>query len=158
MELLGAQQTHPGGTTFDQIVDEDGTVLLCLHYWGPTGASGKHGWQTLLTPGPSDYNGLLLWFVLMTSRTRGHAPSSWEQQSKRSRILTTELVSRPLLFEIPMDITLQSMSRGRRDPPNQGMEPTAKIVTPLAYERVAPFLTAAHPRRYVLRDSPLGLD
>lgn len=64
MDLLGAQQTHPGGSQFDQIVDEVGTVLVCLHYWGPTGASGSHAWPTLLTPGPLDQNGLLLWFVV----------------------------------------------------------------------------------------------
>jgi hypothetical protein len=64
MNLLGAQQTHPGSTTFDQIVDEDGTVLLCLHYWGPSGANGKHEWPTLLNPGEFDPNGILLWFVV----------------------------------------------------------------------------------------------
>ena len=65
MNLLGAQQTHPGGTAFDQIVDEDGTVLICLHHWGPSGASGNHKWPTLLSPsGAADRNGLLLWFVV----------------------------------------------------------------------------------------------
>jgi len=64
MALLGARQTHAGGTTFDQITDDDGTVLLCLHYWGPTGASGNHVWATLQNPGASDENGLLLWFVV----------------------------------------------------------------------------------------------
>lgn len=64
MNLLGVRQTHPGGTMFDQIVDEDGTVLLCLHHWGPTGASGTHQWPTLLNRGTSDENGLLLWFVV----------------------------------------------------------------------------------------------
>ena len=64
MTLLRARQTHPGGTTFDQIVDEDGTVLLCLHHWGPTGATGTHQWATLLKPRASDENGLLLWFVV----------------------------------------------------------------------------------------------
>lgn len=64
MALLGAGQTHPGGAVFDQIVDEDGTVLLCLHHWGPSGPGGDHVWPTLLTPGPSDQNGLLLWFVV----------------------------------------------------------------------------------------------
>jgi len=28
IDLHGAKQTHPGGTQFDQIVDEDGTILL----------------------------------------------------------------------------------------------------------------------------------
>ena len=64
MRLLDSEQTHPEGTQFDQIVDDDGTVLVCLHYWGPTGASGKHEWPTLASPGSSDHNGLLLWFVV----------------------------------------------------------------------------------------------
>lgn len=64
MNLLSAQHTHPGGTKFDQIVDDDGTVLVCLHYWGPTGPKGDHEWATLMRPGPSDHNGLLLWFVV----------------------------------------------------------------------------------------------
>lgn len=64
INLLGATQTHPGGTQFDQIADEDGTVLICLHHWGPTGASGRHEWPTLMSPGESDANGLLLWFVV----------------------------------------------------------------------------------------------
>ena len=37
-----------------------------------------------------------------------------------------------------MGITLQSMSRGLWDPPNQGMEPTAEIVTPFAFAKRAP--------------------
>ncbi|MGD8818322.1 MAG: VOC family protein [Acidobacteriota bacterium] len=64
MTLLGAGQTHPGRSEFDQIIDDDGTVLVCLHHWGPTGAKGDHQWPTLLTPGPADHNGLLLWFVV----------------------------------------------------------------------------------------------
>ena len=65
MHLLGGTQTHPGGAVFDQIVDEDGTVLLCLHRWGPSGPKGDHYWSTLLSQsGEADRNGLLLWFVL----------------------------------------------------------------------------------------------
>jgi len=64
MTLLGARQTHPGKAEFDQIIDDNGAVLVCLHHWGPTGAKGDHEWPTLLTPGPSDHNGLLLWFVV----------------------------------------------------------------------------------------------
>lgn len=63
--LLCADQTHPGSSVFDQIVDSDGTVLLCLHCWGPSGPKGDHHWATLATPsGESDRNGLLLWFVV----------------------------------------------------------------------------------------------
>lgn len=85
MDLLGARQTHAGGTTFDQIVDEDGTVLLCLHYWGPTGASGEHEWSTLLTPGPSDSNGLLLWFVV----------DDFDEAWERAQGLGTEIEEEP---------------------------------------------------------------
>ena len=31
--LLNANNNHPGATVFDQILDTDGTVLLCLHHW-----------------------------------------------------------------------------------------------------------------------------
>jgi hypothetical protein len=65
MRLLGGAQTHPGGTVFDQIIDEDGTVLLCLHCWGPSGPSGGHHWPTLaVSSGDANRNGLLLWFVV----------------------------------------------------------------------------------------------
>jgi hypothetical protein len=40
-ELLNARNNHPGGTSFDQLLDQDGTILLCLHWWGPTGLKGS---------------------------------------------------------------------------------------------------------------------
>ena len=55
--LLGQPATRPGHAYFGQIVDADGTVLLCLHEWGahdhPSLASPHEA-----TPG----NGLLLFF------------------------------------------------------------------------------------------------
>lgn len=55
--LLGKPRTSPAHTYFGQIVDSDGTVLLCLHEWGehdhPSLTSSDHA-----TPG----NGLLLFF------------------------------------------------------------------------------------------------
>jgi catechol 2,3-dioxygenase-like lactoylglutathione lyase family enzyme len=55
--LFGQQQSMPAHDYFGQIIDEDGTVLLCLHKWGdhehPTLISPERG-----TPG----NGLLLFF------------------------------------------------------------------------------------------------
>jgi catechol 2,3-dioxygenase-like lactoylglutathione lyase family enzyme len=54
---LGRPETSPAHDYFGQIVDSDGTVLLCLHEWGahdhPTLTSPDHA-----TPG----NGLLLFF------------------------------------------------------------------------------------------------
>lgn len=55
--LFGQPATHPVHDHFGQIVDDDGTVLLCLHEWGahehPSLMSADRG-----TPG----NGLLLFF------------------------------------------------------------------------------------------------
>ncbi|HKT31748.1 MAG TPA: VOC family protein [Gammaproteobacteria bacterium] len=55
--LLGIPETLPAHNYFGQILDSDGTVLLCLHEWGahehPTLTSPDHA-----TPG----NGLLLFF------------------------------------------------------------------------------------------------
>ena len=55
--LFGQLTTLPAHDYFGQILDSDGTVLLCLHKWGahehPSLMSPDHG-----TPG----NGLLLFF------------------------------------------------------------------------------------------------
>ena len=55
--LLDLPETAPAHVDFGQIVDSDGTVLLCLHAWGaeehPTLTSPNE-----VTPG----NGLLLFF------------------------------------------------------------------------------------------------
>ncbi len=65
MKLLDVQQNHPGATVFDQILDEDGTILLCLHRWGPSGPRGDHEWRSLADPAKGQAgNGLLLWFVV----------------------------------------------------------------------------------------------
>jgi catechol 2,3-dioxygenase-like lactoylglutathione lyase family enzyme len=63
--LLDARANHPGATVFNQILDGDGTVLLCLHHWGPSGPRGDHHWPTLADPGEGRAgNGLLMWFVV----------------------------------------------------------------------------------------------
>ena len=55
--LFGQKATRPAHSYFGQLVDTDGTVLLCLHEWGvedhPPLTSPENG-----TPG----NGLLLFF------------------------------------------------------------------------------------------------
>ena len=63
--LLNAANNHPGATVFDQIVDKDGAVLLCLHHWGPSGLRGDHNYPSLSNPEPGNPGkGLLLWFVV----------------------------------------------------------------------------------------------
>jgi catechol 2,3-dioxygenase-like lactoylglutathione lyase family enzyme len=55
--LFGQPETAPAHEYFGQLLDSDGTVLLCLHEWGahdhPSLTSSDHA-----TPG----NGLLLFF------------------------------------------------------------------------------------------------
>ena len=63
--LLDAANSHPGHTIFDQIVDKDGTVLLCFHHWGPSGLRGDHSYPSLSNPQEcTPGKGLLLWFVV----------------------------------------------------------------------------------------------
>ena len=55
--LLGLPQTAPAHDDFGQIVDSDGTVLLCLHAWG------AHEHPSLMSPhSAKPGNGLLLFF------------------------------------------------------------------------------------------------
>ena len=55
--LFGQAETSPGHDHFGQILDSDGTVLLCLHSWG------AHEHPTLMSPdAATPGNGLLLFF------------------------------------------------------------------------------------------------
>ena len=55
--LLGLPATTPAHDYFGQIVDSDGTALLCLHAWG------AHEHPTLRSPDEAEPgNGLLLFF------------------------------------------------------------------------------------------------
>tara|TARA_R110001599_G_scaffold63703_11_gene177519 strand:- start:14415 stop:14804 length:390 start_codon:yes stop_codon:yes gene_type:complete len=55
--LLGLPQSSPAHDYFGQIVDSDGTVLLCLHRWG------DHEHPPLASPDTAKPgNGLLLFF------------------------------------------------------------------------------------------------
>jgi predicted enzyme related to lactoylglutathione lyase len=55
--LFGQAATHPAHPHFGQILDSDGTVLLCLHQWG------AHDHPSLMSPDhATPGNGLLLFF------------------------------------------------------------------------------------------------
>ena len=55
--LFGQPETAPAHDYFGQLLDSDGTVLLCLHEWG------AHDHPSLLSPDRSTLgNGLLLFF------------------------------------------------------------------------------------------------
>jgi Glyoxalase/Bleomycin resistance protein/Dioxygenase superfamily len=78
--LFGQPETSPGHDYFGQILDLDGTVLLCVHQWGahehPSLMSPDHG-----TPG----NGLLLFFRV----------DDFDLALKRARALVTRLEEEP---------------------------------------------------------------
>ncbi|UOF14448.1 VOC family protein [Lysobacter capsici] len=80
--LFGQTRTAPAHDYFGQILDSDGTVLLCLHRWGahehPPLASPDHA-----QPG----NGLLLFFRV----------DDFDQSLLRSRALAPRLEEEPHL-------------------------------------------------------------
>ena len=54
-ELFDCKSIH-GGDEFDVLVDEKGTVLLCLHVWG------AHDHPSMMDPDKKPGNGLILYF------------------------------------------------------------------------------------------------
>jgi catechol 2,3-dioxygenase-like lactoylglutathione lyase family enzyme len=55
--LFGQPETAPAHPDFGQLLDSDGTVLLCLHEWGP------HEHPPLISPDhATPGNGVLLFF------------------------------------------------------------------------------------------------
>ena len=78
--LFGQPATLPAHDDFGQILDSDGTVLLCLHEWGahdhPSLMSPDHG-----TPG----NGLLLFFRV----------DDYEMALRRARALVARFEEAP---------------------------------------------------------------
>ena len=78
--LLGLPQTAPAHDDFGQIVDTDGTVLLCLHEWG------AHEHPLLTSPHDAKPgNGLLLFFRV----------DNFEVVLPRARALVSQLVEEP---------------------------------------------------------------
>ena len=78
--LLGLPDTNPAHDHFGQIVDGDGTVLLCLHAWG------AHEHPSLMSPeAASPGNGLLLFFRV----------DDFDAALKRARALAARLDEEP---------------------------------------------------------------
>ena len=74
--LFGQPETRPGHAYFGQILDSDGTVLLCLHQWG------AHEHPTLTSPdNATPGNGLLLFFRV----------DDFDMALKRARALVARL-------------------------------------------------------------------
>ncbi len=78
--LFGQPETQPGHAYFGQILDSDGTVLLCLHQWG------AHEHPPLVSPNRSEPgNGLLLFFRV----------DDFDEALPRARALVAALAEEP---------------------------------------------------------------
>ena len=78
--LLGLPQTSPAHDYFGQILDSDGTVLLCLHQWG------AHDHPSLMSPDNAvPGNGLLLFFRI----------DDFDRALPRARALVARLEEEP---------------------------------------------------------------
>ncbi|MGH8083341.1 MAG: VOC family protein [Lysobacter sp.] len=78
--LFGQAKTAPAHEYFGQILDADGTVLICLHQWG------SHEHPTLTSPERAQPgNGLLLFFRV----------DDFDETLLRARALVSELEEEP---------------------------------------------------------------
>jgi catechol 2,3-dioxygenase-like lactoylglutathione lyase family enzyme len=78
--LLGLPPTAPAHDHFGQILEPDGTVLLCLHEWG------AHDHPTLASPDRAEPgNGLLLFFRV----------DDFDSALQRARTLVNRLEEEP---------------------------------------------------------------
>jgi catechol 2,3-dioxygenase-like lactoylglutathione lyase family enzyme len=84
--LFGQPATQPHHPDFGQILDSDGTVLLCLHEWAAHHDAGGHA--SLTSPGAgTPGNGLLLFFRI----------DDFDQALKRARGLVARFEEEPHL-------------------------------------------------------------
>jgi catechol 2,3-dioxygenase-like lactoylglutathione lyase family enzyme len=94
--LFGQTLTGPAHDYFGQLLDSDGTVLLCLHGWG------AHDHPSLESPrNATPGNGLLLFFRV----------DDFEPALKRARALGTRLEEEPHL-----NPNTETMEFSLRDP------------------------------------------
>ena len=94
--LFGQVPTAPAHTYFGQILDSDGTVLLCLHEWG------AHEHPSLTSPAnATPGNGLLLFFRV----------DDFNEALQRARALVTRFEENPHL-----NPNTETMEFSLRDP------------------------------------------
>src|SRR5256884_6275238 len=94
--LFGQPATSPGHPDFGQLLDSDGTVLLCLHEWR------AHEHPSLMSPDEaSPGNGLLLFFRV----------DDFDMALKRARTLVTRFEEEP-----HMNPNTQTQELSLRDP------------------------------------------
>jgi len=94
--LFGLPETSPGHDYWGQIIDTDGTVLLCLHQWG------AHDHPSLASPDTATSgNGLLLFFRV----------DDFDAALTRARALVTEFEEEP-----HMNPSTETLEFSLRDP------------------------------------------
>ena len=94
--LFGQSETSPAHDDFGQILDSDGTVLLCLHEWG------AHEHPSLMNPDRGEPgNGLLLFFRV----------DDFDAALPRARAIVTRLEEEP-----HMNPNTETMEFSLRDP------------------------------------------
>ena len=94
--LFGQPETAPAHDHFGQLVDTDGTVLLCLHQWG------EHDHPSLRSPDTaSPGNGLLLFFRV----------DDYDMALKRARAMVDRFAEEPHL-----NPSTKTMEFSLRDP------------------------------------------
>jgi len=94
--LFGLPETQPGHDYWGQILDSDGTVLVCLHQWG------AHDHPSLASPDTATPgNGLLLFFRV----------DDFDAALTRARALVTEFEEEP-----HMNTSTETMEFSLRDP------------------------------------------
>jgi catechol 2,3-dioxygenase-like lactoylglutathione lyase family enzyme len=77
--LFGQPETPPNHDHFGQVLDTDGTVLICLHQWG------AHEHPSLMRAETPPGNGLLLFFRV----------DDFDMALERGRALVTRLEEEP---------------------------------------------------------------
>jgi catechol 2,3-dioxygenase-like lactoylglutathione lyase family enzyme len=77
--LFGHPATRPTHDYFGQIMDSDGTMLVCLHQWG------EHEHPSLIRPVADNGNGLLLFFRV----------DDYDAALERARALVTRFEEEP---------------------------------------------------------------
>src|SRR3979411_2505169 len=123
--LFGQPATPPRPTDFGQILETDGTVLLCLHRWG------AHQHPSLMSPDEAlPGNGLLLFFRV----------DDFDMALKRARALVTRLGEEPQVnpntrtreFSLRdpdgyyVTISALSAPRPAKTRPNKVLQPTSR--------------------------------
>ena len=94
--LFGLPETQPGHDYWGQILDSDGTVLVCLHQWG------AHDHPSLASPDTATPgNGLLLFFRV----------DDFDAALTRARALVTEFEEEP-----HMNPSTETLEFSLRDP------------------------------------------